>query len=295
LWVALRAGHAASGILSGLSRENMGGRNGMKALRAASICGALLAPAALAAGPMFDAPLDTAKHVLPETKADAETTLSCLYYPHFMVKQVDEGEVGATQLSMIPVGDTAKPACRRENVAAEKIVNPRDWSGYFKGVKGGYVFFDADDGVDGGLGFAVFSADATKLFDDSAVGDIESATTDAAGLTLRYKRSFSGDCSVPHEGAKCWARIAAATGLDPAAQPDCAAGYRQAKAEMAKGRCEADGKPGPACLAAALKELDAQHWDDAPSVVVYPVETVLAQAHKSTKALGPPLSCHPSD
>jgi hypothetical protein len=271
----------------------------MKTIAAALLVGALLAPgtvAAKSANSVFDPPLDTQKHVLPATKSAAKATLTCSYYPHFMVKAIDEGEVGAAQLSIVPAEAAHKPACQRANLPVEKVIDVKDWSGYFKGVKGDYVFFDAGDGVNGASGFAVFgAADAKKLLEDSALGDLRSAALDGAALTLRYKRSYSADCSVPHEGAGCWTKIATATGLDPHAQPDCAAGYLKAKNELAKGRCEAEGKPNAACLASALREIEAQHWDEASSVIVYDAETVLQPGQSATKPLGGDLACHPSD
>lgn len=266
---------------------------------AAFVAAALCAPCALAAktaSTVFDPPLDTQKRALPAVKDKPKATLTCSYYPHFMVKQIDEGEPGAAQLSILASDAAHKPACQRANLAAEKVLDAKDWSGYFKGVKGDYVFFDADDGVNGALGFAVFAADGKKLFEDSALGDLQSADVDGAKLTLRYKRSFGAECSVPHAGADCWTKIAAAIGLDAHAPPDCAAGYLKAKNALAKDRCEGDKKPMAACLAGALKEIEAQKFDESPSVVVYDVETVLPPGQAAAiKPLGGDRACHPSD
>ncbi len=245
---------------------------------------------------VFDAPIKTMKLTLPANQDGTKPKLTCSIYAHFMVKQVDEGEVGAAQLSIVPLAAGAKSVCQRKNVPGEKVVNPGDWSGYVKGVKGNYVFFDADDGVNGGLGFAIVAAGtAKKLFEDSAVGNLKSVTLSGDQLTIRYARSFSGDCSVLQEGATCWGKIAAASQETGAKQPDCAAGYLKAKNDMAKGRCEADRKAGPACMAAALKELDRQKWNEAPTVIVYEAETVLGPSGATTRPLGAPTACHPSD
>lgn len=271
----------------------------MKLFPMAFCIGALLAaPSAWAASSLFDPPMSTQKVVLPASKSTPnKTKVTCRYYAHFMVKEVDEGEVGAAQLSVVPIDAAApKPACQRKNAASEKVVNPDDWSGYFDGVKGDYVFFTADDGVNSGMGFAIVgSSDAKKLFDDVMFGTLHSVTLEGTTLTLRYARNFAGDCSVVHDGAGCWTKIAAATGLGTAPQPDCAAGYTKAKNDLAKGRCEADKKSGPACLAAALKVIEAQKFDEAPSVVVYEAETVLKPGQSSIKPLAGKLSCHPSD
>jgi hypothetical protein len=282
----------------------------MRVLLATICVGALLAPGATSAlakstaakrAPaktvsVFDAPLKTQKVTLPANEFGFKPKLTCSIYAHFMVKQVDDGEVGAGQLSIIPLAPGAKPVCQRKNVTGEKVVDPKDWSGYVDGVKGDYVFFSADDGVNGGLGFAIVAAGTgKKLFEDSAVGKLKSVTLAGDVLTMRYARSYSGECSVPHDGAACWSKIATATGETSAKQPDCTAGYLKAKNEMAKGRCEADKKPGPTCMAAALKELDRQRWNEAPTVIVYDAETVLSAASATTRPLGAPSACHPSD
>jgi hypothetical protein len=266
---------------------------------AAILSAALCASSVLAAKPAssaFDPPIDTQKKAAPAIKDKPKATLTCTYYPHFMVKQIDEGEVGAAQLSIIPSDASHKPACQRANVATEKVIDPRDWSGYFEGVKGDYVFFNAEDGVNGGLGFAVFSVDGKKVLEDVAHGDLAGALLAGATLTLRYERNFAGDCSMPHAGEACWTKIVAATGLDPNSKPDCVSGYTKAKNELAKGRCEADKKPMAACMPAALKEIERQHWDEANSVVVYDVETVITPGQAAAiKPVGAASACHPSD
>jgi hypothetical protein len=262
------------------------------------VIGVLLAPptfAATAPSTVFDAPIDTKTMTLPATRGAAQTKLTCSYYTHFMVKEVDEGEPGAAQLSILPGDATHKPVCQRKNVAGEKVVKADDWGGYLKGVKGDDVFFDAEDGVNGALGFAVFDSAAKKLFEDSALGNFHSLTLEGTTLTMRYQRSAAGPCSVVKDGPACWAKIATATRVAASPAPDCAAGYLKAKTEMAKGRCDADKNATPACITAALNELDAQRWNDSPSVIEYEAQTILIAGHATTTALGPALTCHPAD
>jgi hypothetical protein len=259
---------------------------------------AALAPLASAATPpasVFDTATSVDTVIVPAKGQTPKTTVTCHYYPKFMVKQVDEGEVGAAQLSIAPSDAAHKPACQRANAANEKVVNPGDWSGYFKGVKGDYVFFNAGDGTNGAMGFAVFGSDAKKLFVDSALGEFKSLTLDGSKLTINYQRSVAGACSVVKDGASCWTKIATATGVAASPAPDCAGGYLKAKNAMAKGRCEADQTPTEACTAKALKVLDEQRWNEAPSVIVFEAQTVLAAGKATTTASGPALICHPSD
>jgi len=104
-------------------------------------------------------------------------------------------------------------------------VSPDDWSGYFDGVKGGYVFFSAEDGWNDGMGFAVFTAaDAKKVFDDVAKKWRSIALT-SSGIAMRYERVYGAKCSLLADKAGCWQQIERDTGLR-GAPPDCAAAYK---------------------------------------------------------------------
>ena len=267
---------------------------------AAFAAGAAVTASALAAAPastpsLFDAATAVDKITVPAKGDKPKTQISCHYYPHFMVKQIDEGEVGAAQLSILPSDGPHKPKCQQANAANEKVVNADDWSGYFKGVKGDFVFFDADDGVNGGLGFAVFGTDAKKIFEDSAFGPIHEVALAGSTLTVKYQRSAAASCSVVKDGASCWTKAVTETGVPATPAPDCAGGYLKAKTAMARGRCDADRTPTQACIDKTLKELDAQKWNEAPSVFVFEAQTVIAGGKPATTALGPALACHPSD
>ena len=195
---------------------------------------ALLCLAGLAAGSAeaspFDKPVKTTVLPLPPDPQNPtdKAQLSCFYFARFMVKEVDLGEVGAEQLSILPFSGGASPPCKRENAADERVL--ADWSGYYKGVVGDYVFLDADDGWNDGLGFAVYTAtDGKKIFDDTAK-TWHSIKTTAAGLVLRYERVYGAPCSLEGDKPKCWARIREETGLLGDTAPDCLAAYQREQA-----------------------------------------------------------------
>src|SRR5262245_18520013 len=125
----MRAAMPSSRSVSRTSRGNSLMMRGLAAL----FLILLSAAPALAAESVFDKPSDTKSETFPETKDAGKAVLTCNYYPHFMVKQIDEGDVGASQLSIIPAAGGVKPPCQRDNLPAEKIVQPDDWGGYFKG------------------------------------------------------------------------------------------------------------------------------------------------------------------
>ena len=181
-----------------------------------------------AADSLFDAPIKLVRLPLPADPANpqAKAQLSCFYFPRFMVKEVDLGELGSEQLSITPVAQGAKrPVCKRENIDSEIVIPGDEWSGYFWGVKGGYVFFSAEDGWNGGMGFAVFDMNAKKLFEDTAK-TWHSIQAVGPGATLRYQRVYEAPCSLKGEdGAGCWQQIQQDTGLAHAIEPDCSAAY----------------------------------------------------------------------
>lgn len=232
-----------------------------------SACGCAATPASL-----FDKPLREQHLTLPPNPADpnpeAHPKVSCWYYPGLMVKEVDLDWVkGAAQLSMVHV-QKGKPApvCKRENIDGEHVVDGQEWSGYFQGVRQGYVFFGGDDGVNGGEGFAVYDDSDRKVFADVADGvssiepmlpprDPELRPWYYHPLVLSYRKVYVAPCSMRSDAAHCWALVKRATGLAQSAAPDCEAAYK------------AQEQTTPP------DQLDGLRKD--PSVIVYAVEAVI--------------------
>ena len=196
---------------------------------------ALLAAVGPANASGFDKPVQTQVIKLPADpdNPSAKPTRTCTYYPGFVVKQIDLGEVGASELSIAPMA--AQPPKCTAKLAGETVISSEVWSGYFKGAKGDFVFFDGDDGWNGGMPFAVFSKAGKKLFDDVRKGD-GYAAVDAGkdNLTIRYTRVWPSPCSLMADAEGCWKKIVAATSLSQAKRPDCTAAYRKEMARTPK-------------------------------------------------------------
>lgn len=226
----------------------------------------------------------------------AKREVSCFTYPHFVVKQVDLGEVGADRLSIIPAQSGKTVPCRRARERNEYVIPSDSWSGYFEGVKSDYAFFVAADGINGGLGFMVFRVpDRRKLFEDTAEKSLQSLEIKDGILTLHYQRVFASGCSVVTGGPACQDTIAKKTGVAAGSLSSCANGYRAAKEEMAKMRCEAQSSEDDACIDKELKIINEQKWDEAPTVIVYEVEAALGGVSPVIKPLSDALVCRPSD
>lgn len=236
---------------------------------------------------LFDPPLGEQHVPLPADPLNphAKPMLSCFYYPHLMVKQVDLGEKGADELSLLFLDEgKPRPDCRRENAKDTRVIG--GWGGYFRGVRAGYVFFDGDDGWNGGSPFAVFSMDGEKLFNDVAVKlhsvkamrspqPLSQRPWYENPLTLHYRRVYLAPCSMRANAQACWGEVRQATGLSQQ-MPDCGAGYAaQEKAAS------------PADLAGVRAN---------PSVIEYEVEAVVDD-HGVVRVVpeSPALACYPAE
>lgn len=254
-------------------------RGSMKPVPLALALFILLTPPAVSAAPSpFDSPLRTVRVPLPKDadNPQAKPKVTCAYYPGFMVKEVDLGEVGAAQLSILStLGSASKPPCRRENLPGEHVVSPDDWSGYFDGTKGDYVVFTADDGWNGGMGFAVFSArTGRKLFDDALLGPFRLVSEGPNGLILRYRRVYAAKCSLRADLAGCWRQVTRDTSLSGPA-PDCGAAYAREARRTPK---------------------FARQVRDDPTVVDYEVEATIIAGKSAIKPVaGKAAACRPAD
>ncbi len=208
--------------------------------------------------------------------------LTCFYYRGLMVKQLaNDWNKGALLLSFRRF-DRVRPACVKEHSANEKVLGNSEWSGYFRGlVKGDLIFFDAEDGENGGMPFVVYdSKTQKKIFEDNAYcgwmwdpklqlqprsspfNDIRISTTHGGSVVLTYLRVLGTECDIPNKGAECWRPIAQKLGLKTAAVPTCI-------------------------------RWDPQQTAGA-SAVAYPVETSLLPS-PVTKTISGPVRCWPVD
>jgi len=183
------------------------------------------------AADLFDKPLDTKVVTLPADPLNphAKPKRSCIYYPGFVVKEVDLGEVGAEEQAVIPLPKGGKPPACEAKIKGEIVIKPAEWSGYFDGAKGEFLFYDAADGLNGGMPFAVFNArSGKKLFEDSRQGNaFGSVALKDGGLALTYRRVWLAPCSLYADAKGCWKKIMAVTALAESARPDCSAKYRE--------------------------------------------------------------------
>lgn len=244
---------------------------------------------------VFDRPLQTRRIALGRNNE-----LRCFTFAHVMVKEIDKAEVGDEQISLLPISQpNGRPPCQMKTLPNETIIPADKWSGYFLGAKGDYVFLSAADGVNRGLAFAIHrGVDPASVFQDSVrlengKARWQSIAADGDGLRLRYTRVYTAACSVPTDGTACWERIAADTHVPPAPSADCAAGYRQAKQELATARCDIAHRKNAACIRQEMGRMQAD--DASPSVLGYDVEVLLRPGQTTMRPAGGSLACWPAD
>lgn len=263
---------------------------------------------------VYDKPLATKKvRLKANPKAPGERReLACFSYPGYVIKQLDAGEVGAEQLAIEPTisagngttNSNKAGSCNWSKEDEADALPPEMWSGYFAGARGGYAFFTAADGANGGTGFIVVRMnDRKKLAEDAYDKGFTSIELRGGMPLLHYQRVYAAQCSVVTDGKTCSDTIAHDTGITAASLAICAKGYRVALEVLARERCKADGKSDAACLAQAADVIRKQKWDASPSVVVYSAELDMHETSSaehpvgdpSIKALGNALACRPAD
>lgn len=167
--------------------------------------------------------------------------LTCYYYAHFLVKQLDLRQKGAEWVGIVPIPKGEAPKCNQAKEKSEIRLDQKDWEGYFSGVVGNLVFIDDADGLNGSIGYVVFDATSGReLFRDQAERKIKMKggrlvwegqrlrieRSPHGAPVLSYIRAYFADCSLQKDGAACWSKIRAATKLPAMAVPACTGEFK---------------------------------------------------------------------
>lgn len=206
--------------------------------------------------------------------------LFCLYYPAFMVKELNNpGLKGTRWVTVTPIFNDDAPKCQLAHAPTERFLAKEWWS--FEGVKGSLLFLEAADGDgNGGNPFRVLDVKTgKKVFEDSVyfyrASHIEFVRTAGKEIKLKYLRVVGGDCSIPKDGSSCWSQFRKHYGVVFEAVPACM-GYLKA------GDKEGAMAPDGTVLAPA----------ESTSVVAYPVLVTLLPHPMITPVSGP-VKCGP--
>lgn len=208
-------------------------------------------------------------------------TLSCFYYPAFMVKELDdEGLKGSEWVTISHFRGGRSPACHQIHDPAEHFLAKDGW--WFMGSKRAFLFLEPADGLNGAMAFRVVELQTgRKIFQDTAlvwesgreISPFEFVGGSVGPVSFTYKRSVETSCSIPKDGLSCWKKIRAQFGLRASAIPKCTGYVEPGKKKWVIGD---EGVP-PDDL-------------DSPSVIAYPVRAELLPRPTSKVTPGP-VSC----
>jgi hypothetical protein len=156
---------------------------------------------------------------------DVRLTLTCFYFPSFVIKEVYAGQKGNESLTVVPESPGQQLECSRKAAMGERKI---DDPGYFKGAVGDFVLFSGPGGHNGGIPFVVFNSKTWKVhFEDSAYSSsIENRVVEESPFNrmrvrkgeggqviLTYLRVEESGCDLNTEAARCWSAVREKLGI----------------------------------------------------------------------------------
>ena len=227
----------------------------------------------------LDRPITDQTVNLPTAAGDTPSTVHCVTYPQFVVRERHEGDdIGMESVALLPRKPSA--ACTAEPVAGERVLEHQGME--LLGAVGGFVLLIWPDGANDATEFSVFdAASGRKLHGDSMKDDdagLISAhlTPDRQGLELRFIRVVAGPCSLVTGGAACWARFATTPGIPP----------------------DVASRPAPeaACTLAYQKaRLLTRRDQEDPSVVAFPITVRITPGTPASLGPAGAMACWPAE
>lgn len=241
------------------------------------------------------------RHVIigrAQTVPASNKEVRCFYFAPIVVKEIDEREMGDSQISYVPrKPGEASPACRRAMLPSERVLPLNGATVYFQGFAAGTIFLTEADGSNGTLPFSAYdpATDRLRFEDAMKLGTkFTSIAADGDKLRLHYTRAVAGKCSVVTDGDACWTTLARQTSLPVTPAPACRAGYEQASRAFAEESCRLRHGNKAACLSDELRRRAS--WDKAESVIGYGVNVAVPATGEATMTpTNGPIACWPSD
>lgn len=254
--------------------------------------GVLVSPAAAWAkggAPMiFDQPIKTEiatfAHDLPSQPnmpaSRVKATVTCSYYPRFVVKVVHwEGDEGSG-IFTVPVEHGSDRSCDDPEDTNPKTV--ADSGGWLAGVKNDLVVTGEPDTLDDGTGFTIFRPAVHKIIfsgygqvDDKFRLRLISIKESKAGVKVRYDRIFVGSCSMAEQVGACADRFMEQTGIDKRSFAKCAENYRLLEEKDLRWRCTISGRIDRSCLVNGFTPAEERYWNEDPSAIAYDVQVFI--------------------
>jgi len=232
-----------------------------------------------------------------DTTPPSEKEVRCFYFSKLMVKELDERDIGDTEISYNIGGPGQSiPDCSAKPIPGERKLQVEE--SYFWGVAADTLFLIDADGANRTIGFRMYEPQSSReLFRDTVKLDsrLRGITADKGEFHLSYTRAVTGTCSIVTGGETCWRATSQKMQMPESSPPNCRGGYDAALRRAAEEACSDQRGDKAACLQRESKERSTD-WDASPSVISYDVDvTINAKDEVARKFTGGPIACWPAD
>ncbi len=149
---------------------------------------------------LYDAPERVQRH----DTADDRSSVACTWYPDLMVRETDiEGPHWGASYIVHRQPGAPPPPCAAPRAASDLRVF--DANMIYEGRRGDYLFYDSAEGPVI-VPFAIVRArDGKQIYTDT-IAELKSMSVASGVLHLTYDRAYGLGCSLPKDGAACWAK-----------------------------------------------------------------------------------------
>ncbi len=175
---------------------------------------------------LFDAP----ERVQPHDTTGNGPSFGCTWYADLLVRETDiQGPNWGASYIVHRQPGAPPPPCATTRAAGD--VKAFDSEMIYEGRRGDFLYFAATDGPDPRPFAIVRARDGKQLYTDAA-GESKSMSVAGGVLHLTYDRAYGMGCSLPKDGAACWAKamkaghFARAIASQPPPIAACAGPYR---------------------------------------------------------------------
>ena len=240
------------------------------------ICFSICLSLTVSANPKEDFDPVISKKIIPASESESST--QCFYFQNFMIKQYDSGGKGTDGLSIIHFS-SPQPSCTKEKLPNE--IEIKNWTGYFDGVRNGFLFSSGEDGWNGSIPFLVAKLSDGKVVLESAATDNPTSNRPLPGLSrllkmtlkknrleLKYTLAAKLPCTTRDDVNSCWSKATMKYSFLSPQPADCKKDFRLYIENKVRSHCKISKKKD--CLKTMISQTSRQ-WENSDLMVGVPV------------------------